>query len=65
MELTEDIKRDRRDRIREIQWEREVRPERERPLVRKQLAAGPWDEERVFEREVVYEGVSPPPRRYR
>jgi len=33
--------------------------------VKKQLAAGPWDEERVFEREVVYEGVSPPPRRYR
>lgn len=65
VELTEDIKHDRRDRIREIQWEREVRPERERPLVRKQLAAGPWDEERVFEREVVYEGVPPPPRRYR
>jgi len=60
VELTEDIKRDRRDRIREIQWEREVRPERERP--RKQIPAGPWDEERVFEREVVYEG---PKRGYR
>ncbi|KAA6413806.1 MAG: hypothetical protein FRX48_02168 [Lasallia pustulata] len=56
VDLTEDIRRERKERIREIQWEREHMPlppvERRRPL---ELD---WDEERVFEREVVYE----PPR---
>ncbi|KAL8814950.1 MAG: hypothetical protein Q9191_008501, partial [Dirinaria sp. TL-2023a] len=56
VDLSEDIKRGRRDRIREMQWERE------RPPPRKQLAL-PWDEERIVEREVIYDG--PPPRRYR
>ncbi|KAG7009389.1 hypothetical protein G7Y79_00002g005040 [Physcia stellaris] len=55
VDLSEDIKKGRRSRIREIQFEREA-PRK------KQLALG-WDEERVIEREVIYDG--PPPRRYR
>lgn len=51
VELTEANKRDRRERIREIEFERSL--PRERP--RKQLAL-PWDEEKIYEREVVYEG---------
>jgi len=58
VDLSEDIKTGRRERIREMQREREA--PRERP--RKPLALG-WDEERIVEREVIYDG--PPPRRYR
>lgn len=58
MDLSEDIKRGRRDRIREIQGERQA--PRERP--KKQLALG-WDEEKIIEREIIYDGG--PPRRYR
>lgn len=59
VEATEAIKRDRRERIREIEFERSL--PREKP--RKQLAL-PWDEEKIYEREIIYEG---PPRggRYR
>ena len=59
VELTEDIKRDRRERIREMQGEREFAERPRRPLA---LPPPPWDEERVVEREIIY---SPPPRRYR
>ncbi|KAL8735081.1 MAG: hypothetical protein Q9181_002939 [Wetmoreana brouardii] len=62
VELSEDLKRDRRERIREIEWEqRQPAP----PKPRLALAGRPWDEERIVEREVVYEGAAPPPRRYR
>ncbi|KAK4692169.1 hypothetical protein P7C71_g4981, partial [Lecanoromycetidae sp. Uapishka_2] len=61
VELTEDIKRDRRERIREIQAEREFAERRRQPLA---LPAPGWDEERVVEREVIYDR-GPPPRRYR
>lgn len=44
VELSEDIRRNRHDRIREIQWERDSLNRRERR---------PWDDERVFEREIV------------
>ncbi|KZF23009.1 hypothetical protein L228DRAFT_141364 [Xylona heveae TC161] len=47
VELSEDIRRDRRDRMYEIQWERE---RLNRPAV--------YDD-RVFEREVIYEGRRP------
>lgn len=59
VEATEATKRDRRERIREIEFERSL--PRERPP--KPLAL-PWDEEKIYEREVIYEG---PPRgsRYR
>ncbi|KAL9612663.1 MAG: hypothetical protein Q9167_002745 [Letrouitia subvulpina] len=60
VDLSEDIKRDRRDRIREIEWEQRQAP----PKPRLALPGRPWDEERIIEREVVYEGP-PPPRRYR
>ena len=51
VELSEDIRRDRRQRIREIQWERErLNDRRDRR---------PWDEERVVEREIIYEGRKP------
>ena len=63
VEVSEELRQERRDRIRAIEWERqrerevEVIPERPR----KQLAAQPWDEERVFEREIIYD--RPPPLR--
>ncbi|KAL8693763.1 MAG: hypothetical protein Q9218_001459 [Villophora microphyllina] len=60
VELSEDLKRDRRERIREIEWEQRQAP----PKPRLALAGRPWDEERIVEREVIYEGP-PPPRRYR
>ncbi|KAI4178189.1 MAG: hypothetical protein L6R41_008507 [Letrouitia leprolyta] len=61
VELSEDIKRDRRERIREIEWEQR---QSLAPKPRLALAGRPWDEERIVEREVIYEGT-PPPRRYR
>jgi hypothetical protein len=62
VEITEDIKRDRRERIREIQIERELAERPRRPLA---LPQPPWDEERVVEREIIYDRGLPPPRRYR
>jgi len=62
VELTEDIKRDRRERIREIQAERDSAGRPRRPLA---LPQPPWDEERVVEREIIYDRGPPPPRRYR
>lgn len=77
VELTEDIKRDRKDRIEQIQWERKdprlPEPERvydapralpalEGPPPPAELRRGDWDE-RIYEREVVYEDGSR--RRYR
>ena len=60
VELTEDIRRDRRERIREIQAERDM--ERRRlPLALPAPQA--WDEERVVEREIIYDRA--PPRRFR
>lgn len=61
VDLSEDLKRDRRERIREIEWEQRQPPP---PKPRLALPGRPWDEERIVEREVVYEGT-PPPRRYR
>lgn len=55
VELTEDIKYDRRRRIRQIQDERDF-VEEERLPTRRALADQPWDEERIVEREIVYDG---------
>lgn len=60
VETTERIRRDRRARIREIEFERSVQPAYERR--REPLALG-WDEEKVYEREVIYEPAGS--RRYR
>ena len=61
VELTEEIKHDRRERIREIKAEREFVERPRRPLA---LPPAPWDEERVVERVIEYDR-GPPPRRYR
>ncbi|KAI9676084.1 MAG: hypothetical protein M1817_000827 [Caeruleum heppii] len=75
VELSQDIRRDRRERIREIQWEREhvpaVTERRERraigpPPMAALPPSGPvvQEEDRYFEREVVYEGRRPGGRGY-
>ena len=61
MDFSEDLRRDRRDRIRALEWEREHPPEPERERPRKQLAERPWDEERIFEREIIYDRAPQPP----
>ena len=51
--LTEEINRDRRDRVRGIQDEREFRREDGH---RRLLGPGQeWDEERIVEREIIYD----------
>lgn len=55
VELTQDIRRGRHDRIREIQWERDQ-------LEGRGGRRATVDEERIVEREVVYEGRRPPAR---
>ncbi|KAK4889822.1 hypothetical protein LTR27_011440 [Elasticomyces elasticus] len=74
--LTEDIRRERRERIRELQWEREEREREELARLPKMIAAPPmpsippppmsvrggkWDE-KIYERDYVYERDG---RRYR
>ncbi|KAL9586880.1 MAG: hypothetical protein Q9212_000624 [Teloschistes hypoglaucus] len=60
VELSEELKHDRRERIREIEREQRLPA----PKPRLALTGRPWDEERIVEREIIYEGT-PPPRRYR
>ncbi|KAL8965550.1 MAG: hypothetical protein Q9183_003792, partial [Haloplaca sp. 2 TL-2023] len=59
VDLSEELKRDRRERIREIEWEQR----QPAPKTRLAIQGRPWDEERIVEREIIYDG--PPPRRYR
>ncbi|KAJ9612068.1 hypothetical protein H2200_003663 [Cladophialophora chaetospira] len=70
--LSDDIRKERRKRIKEIGWENRVAPPIEEPLPPRPLAIEPppplrprqnWDreEERYIEREVVYKGGRPPP----
>ncbi|MCJ1405086.1 hypothetical protein MMC11_008312 [Xylographa trunciseda] len=61
VEISEDLRRERRDRIRAIEWERTHEPEPEPERPRRQLAAEPWDEERIYEREIIYDRPPPPP----
>ncbi|KAI4233235.1 MAG: hypothetical protein LQ349_004535, partial [Xanthoria aureola] len=67
VEVSEDLKRDRRERIREIEWEQRHAPPPPKPrLALESGRPGGWDEERIIEREVIYEGTPPPgSRRYR
>jgi hypothetical protein len=68
-EMSEDIRRARKDRLREIKWERDVRDDwdRRRPAVMAPMRRereyyrrpGGWDEERVKEREVIYDSRGP------
>ncbi|KAI4222561.1 MAG: hypothetical protein L6R36_006060 [Xanthoria steineri] len=67
VEVSEDLKRDRRERIREIEWEQRHAPPPPKPrLALESGRPGGWDEERIIEREIIYEGTPPPgSRRYR
>ena len=65
--MSEDIKADRRNRIRQIEFEQRIETA-ERPKKPLAIAAPPpppWDEERVFEREIIYDRPPPPGRRER
>ncbi|TVY13658.1 hypothetical protein LARI1_G008124 [Lachnellula arida] len=72
VKITEKIRRERQERIREIERERErierrdrERDEWERFDRRKEREVPPYDDERIIEREIIYEGGrrGPPPRR--
>lgn len=67
VKLSEDIRAERKERIREMQWERErelERKEREKKERKKEekflKEMGAYEDERIYEREVIYDG---PPRR--
>lgn len=66
MQLSEDIRRERQERIREMEWERERLEERrlrdldERRKWERRERESPYEDERIIEREIVYDG---PPRR--
>ncbi|KAI6714764.1 hypothetical protein JHW43_002732 [Diplocarpon mali] len=69
VQLSEIIRRERQDRLREIQRERErmerrayEREEWERRERRRERDSG-FADERIIEREIVYDGRGPPPRR--
>lgn len=64
VELSEDIRRYRKDRVREIQWERDVTEDWERRRHRHHHhhhhpPPPGWDNERVVEREVIYDDRRP------
>ncbi|PBP21763.1 conserved glutamic acid rich protein [Diplocarpon rosae] len=61
VQLSEIIRRERQDRLREIQRERE-REEWERRERRRERDSG-FADERIIEREIIYDGRGPPPRR--
>ncbi|MCJ1473885.1 hypothetical protein MMC13_002540 [Lambiella insularis] len=61
VELSEDLRRERRERIRALEYERMHAPEPEPERPRRMLAAEPWNEERIYEREIVYDRPPPPP----
>ena len=61
-QLSEDIRRARKDRVRELQYERGMRERFERPRPRRRSrprSGGDWDNERVVEREVIYDSHGP------
>ena len=62
VEISEDIRKDRRERIRQIEWERKMPPPPE-PEPRMMLDQRPYEEDRIYEREVIYRTPPPPPRR--
>ena len=64
VELSEHIRHQRRDRIREIQWEREEVKDRDRVEVEHRSRHEPRYEDVIYEREV-YEETAPRRHRYR
>lgn len=68
--LSEDIRKDRRKRVKEIEWESRIEPEApprrlaiEAPMTRGSPRSRDWEREddRYFEREIIYRGGRPPP----
>jgi hypothetical protein len=65
VELSERIRRDRQERIREIQWEREKLEDRKlREEKRREIRDVPYEEERIIERDIIYDGPRRAPRGY-
>lgn len=64
VQISDDIRRDRKERIRQMEWEQRHPPRPALPPAPPvpQIAHKPWDEERIIEREVVY-NRSPKPLR--
>ncbi|CAH0040194.1 unnamed protein product [Clonostachys solani] len=61
-ELTEDIRRHREDRVRELEWERDSRRQHHHQHHAHHYHTHPyeqWDEEHVREREIIYENGRP------
>lgn len=58
MELSDEIRRFRKERVREIQYERDWRDEWDRRH-RQRPRPDHWDNERVREREVIYDSRRP------
>lgn len=63
VELSKQIRRERQERIREIAWEREMLKEREerereraRERERRERERDKYEDERIIEREIIYEG---------
>lgn len=66
MELSDRIRRERADRIREITRERERVEKREREWEERERRREPvYEDERIIEREIIYDPRRPPPRGYR
>ena len=68
--LSESIRRERRERIREIERERERLERRDKDREEWEMVERterrrerPYDDERIIEREIIYDGRRPPPRR--
>jgi len=65
VEMSKDIRRRRKERVRDIQWEREIQDDWERSRHRHHHDHHhdhhfhPWDNERVVEREVIYDDRRP------
>jgi hypothetical protein len=65
VEMSKDIRRRRKERVRDIQWEREIQDDWERSRHRHHHDhhhdhhLHPWDNERVVEREVIYDDRRP------
>jgi hypothetical protein len=68
--LSEDIRKERRARLQEIEWENRLGPPEEEPTPRLAIEPAPpprrpspWEreDERYIEREIIYRGGRPPP----
>lgn len=68
--LSEDIRKERRRRMKEMEWESRVLPPEDEPRPRLAIEPrppprrdSPWEreDERYIEREVIYRGGRPPP----